>query len=186
MVSPTLSFLTGSFFLQCFRGYIYTDRNAILPSCSFTSCFIHTVAQADSYHMLGSQSTQGLDLVISLKNDPEYFLLVSHLRVTRVHVLCWELPSCLGTGSWTSQGRSPPPQSFLGRSYNLPRAPLSWRSCQKCFSLETTAKEKNKEGIFKTLYSWTIKEPHHKKNTCICLSVRVYASHSDSAGSIPL
>lgn len=48
--------------------------------------------------MLGSQSAQGLDLVISHTNDPEYFLLMNHLRVMQELVLYWEPPSHLGTG----------------------------------------------------------------------------------------
>lgn len=88
MVSPTLSFLTGTFFLSCSRGYISIDRNATLTFCSFTSCFIYSTALAESYHMLQNQPTQVLDLVISHINHPNYFPPVSHVGVLWVCILC--------------------------------------------------------------------------------------------------
>lgn len=133
MVSPTLSFLTGTFFLSCSRGYISIDRNATPTFCSFTSWFIYTTALAESYHMLQNQPTQVLDLVISHTNHPNYFLPVSHVGVLWVCILC---PFLLGWGSWPGQRRSSLSLSFLGSSYRLPRAPFSWHSGQKQFSME--------------------------------------------------
>lgn len=157
MVSPILSFLMGTFFLSCSRRYISIDRNATLTFCSFTSCFIYTMALAESYHMLQNQSTQGLDLVISHTNHLNYFLPASHVGVLWVCILC---PFPLGWGSWPGQCRSSLSRSFLGSSYRLPRPPFSWHSGQKHFSMEKEKIHKVCREIFKTLYSWTIQEPH--------------------------